>query len=88
MRKKYSIQVLNQLMSDESDSEVNFIPILADDSTPEVNSSDIPDVIPILALRNTTLFPGVVMPITVGREKSINLIKSLPSKKKIIGVTR
>jgi len=86
MRKKYSIQVLNQLMSDESDSEVNFIPILADDSTPELNSSDIPDVIPILALRNTTLFPGVVMPITVGREKSINLIKSLPSKKKIIGV--
>ncbi len=86
MRKKYSIQVLDQLMSDESDSEVNYIPILADENTPEVKSSDIPDVIPIMALRNTTLFPGVVMPITVGREKSINLIKSLPAKNKIIGV--
>lgn len=86
MSKKFEIQFLNQFISDTNDSEVNFIPILAEEGTPEVSSSDIPDVIPILALRNTVLFPGVVMPITVGREKSIKLISNLPSKKKIVGV--
>lgn len=86
MKKKFGLSILNQLIDDSSDSEVNFIPILAEGDTPEVKKADIPDVIPIMALRNTVLFPGVLMPITVGREKSLKLIASLPLKKKIIGV--
>jgi ATP-dependent Lon protease len=74
------------LIDDSSDSNVNFIPILADEGTPELKETDIPDVLPIMALRDTVLFPGIVMPITVGREKSLKLIKSLPPRKKIIGV--
>ncbi|MEW5845813.1 MAG: endopeptidase La [Bacteroidota bacterium] len=86
MKKKFGLSILNQQMDDTNDSEVNFIPILAEGEVPEVKKADIPDVLPIMALRNTVLFPGVLMPITVGREKSLNLIASLPPKKKIIGV--
>ncbi|MCB9001900.1 MAG: endopeptidase La [Bacteroidales bacterium] len=86
MKKIRGRDLFDQLINDSNDSEVNFIPILAEEATPEVKSSDIPDVIPIMALRNTVLFPGVVMPITVGREKSLKLIRSLPQKKRIIGV--
>lgn len=86
MKKKYGLDLINQLINDSNDSEVNFIPILAEEAAPEVKNSDIPDVIPIMALRNTVLFPGVVMPITVGREKSMKLIANLPPKKRIIGV--
>lgn len=74
------------LIGDSSDSNVNFIPILADEGTPELKEADIPDVLPIMPLRDTVLFPGIVMPITVGREKSLKLIKSLPPRKKMIGV--
>ncbi|HNY09817.1 MAG TPA: LON peptidase substrate-binding domain-containing protein, partial [Tenuifilaceae bacterium] len=74
------------LIDDSNESNVNFIPILADDGTPELKDADIPDVLPIMALRDTVLFPGIVMPITVGREKSLKLIKSLPPRKRMIGV--
>ena len=86
MNKKYGFSILNQRMDDTNDSEVNFIPILAEGDMPEVKKADIPEVLPVMALRNTVLFPGVLMPITVGREKSLNLLASLSSKKKIIGV--
>jgi ATP-dependent Lon protease len=86
MKKKIGTSFFDQLMNDANDSEVNFIPILAEGEVPEVKKSDIPDALPIMALRNTVLFPGVLMPITVGREKSLNLIASLPPQKKIIGV--
>src|SRR6478736_5012631 len=51
-----------------------------------MNSEKFPDTLPILPLRNTVLFPGVVIPITVGRDKSINLIKDAYKGDKIIGV--
>jgi ATP-dependent Lon protease len=51
-----------------------------------MNAEKIPDVLPILSLRNTVLFPGVVIPITVGRDKSIKLIKDAYKGDKIIGV--
>ncbi len=86
MKKKSLLPILNQLIEDSNDSEVNFIPVLAEGDVPEVKTSDIPDIIPVMALRNTVLFPDVVMPITVGREKSLTLISNLPPKKKIIGV--
>ena len=51
-----------------------------------LESESLPDIVPILPLRNTVLFPGVVIPITAGRDKSIRLIKDANSTNKIIGV--
>ncbi len=66
------------------DSE--FIPLLTNEEEKRINAEKIPDEIPILPLRNTVLFPGVVIPITVGRDKSIKLIKDAYSGNKTIGV--
>ncbi len=68
----------------EDDSE--FIPLLSTEDEDQMNSEKVPEVLSILPLRNTVLFPGVVIPITVGRDKSINLIKEAYKGDKIIGV--
>ena len=52
----------------------------------EMNNEDLPEILPILPLRNTVLFPGVVVPITAGRDKSIKLINQTNKEGKIIGV--
>lgn len=69
-----------------SDDEPELIPILSLEDEEQINSEKFPDVLPILPLRNTVLFPGVVIPITVGRDKSISLIKEAYKGDKIIGV--
>jgi ATP-dependent Lon protease len=73
-------------ISDILDSETEFIPLLSSEDEEAMNSEDIPEILPILPLRNTVLFPGVVIPITVGRDKSIRLIKEYYKKDRIIGV--
>lgn len=67
--------------------DAEFIPLSANEDEDSIPNSDIPEEIPVLPLRNTVLFPGVVIPITVGREKSIKLIKEAYKTNKIIGVT-
>jgi ATP-dependent Lon protease len=74
------------ILSDVIDSETEFIPLLSSEDEEAMNSEDIPEVLPILPLRNTVLFPGVVIPITVGRDKSIKLIKDYYKGDKIVGV--
>lgn len=69
-----------------SDDEPDLIPLLSSEDEETMNSEKIPDVLSILPLRNTVLFPGVVIPITVGRDKSIRLIKEAYKADKIIGV--
>lgn len=68
------------------DDETEFIPLLSADDEEQMNSEKTPDELPILPLRNTVLFPGVVIPITVGRDKSIKLIKDAYQGNKILGV--
>ncbi len=68
-----------------SNEETDFIPLIADEDEVALDKSNVPDLLPILPLRNTVLFPGVVIPITVGREKSIALIREIYKKSKIIG---
>jgi ATP-dependent Lon protease len=63
-----------------------FIPLLTHEEEKKLNAEKVPDEIPILPLRNTVLFPGVVIPITVSREKSIRLIKEAYQGDKTIGV--
>jgi ATP-dependent Lon protease len=73
-------------LSDMIDTETEFIPLLSSEDEEVMNSEEIPDILPILPLRNTVLFPGVVIPITVGRDKSIKLIKDYYKGDKIVGV--
>ena len=65
------------LLPDIMDGEGEIIPIITDGDDRELEEIDIPEVIPILSLRNTVLFPGVVLPISIARPKSIQLIKDV-----------
>ncbi len=68
------------------DEETEFIPLMSQEDEDKINKESTPDVLPILPLRNTVLFPGVVIPITVGRDKSIKLIKDVYKGTKSLGV--
>ncbi|HPS27211.1 MAG TPA: endopeptidase La [Bacteroidales bacterium] len=68
------------------DNDTEFIPLFTNEEEEQMNSEELPETLPILPLRNTVLFPGVVIPITVGRDKSIRLIKEAYKAKKNIGV--
>ena len=77
----------NPLMfSDIIDSETEFIPLLSSEDEEAMNTEEVPEILPILPLRNTVLFPGVVIPITVGRDKSIKLIREFYKGSRTIGV--
>ncbi len=71
-----------------SEEEFEFMPILPlNENFPEDTSNDkVPDIVPILPLRNTVLFPGVILPITVGRDKSIKAVEHANMSDKLIGV--
>jgi len=73
-------------LTDIVDTETEFFPLLSTEDEEMMNAEDVPDELPILPLRNTVLFPGVVIPITVGRDKSIKLIKEAYQGNKTIGV--
>jgi ATP-dependent Lon protease len=73
-------------LSNLIDDDAEFIPLLTSEDEEQMNSEDIPESLAILPLRNTVLFPGVVIPITVGRDKSIKLIKDAYKNKRTIGV--
>ena len=66
--------------------DTEFFPLMSQEDEEEMNNEETPDILAILPLRNTVLFPGVVIPITVGRDKSIKLIKDAYSGDRIIGV--
>ncbi|MCK9613775.1 MAG: endopeptidase La [Bacteroidales bacterium] len=68
------------------DNETEFIPLFTPEDEEQMNSEALPKTLPLLPLRNTVLYPGVVIPITVGRDKSIRLIKEAYRSKKAIGV--
>ncbi|MEZ7901510.1 MAG: ATP-dependent Lon protease [Urechidicola sp.] len=70
----------------QSSDEGEFIPLITSEDENEMNKEEFPDEMPILSLRNNVLFPGVVIPITVGRDKSIKLIKDAYAGNKILGV--
>ncbi|NLM93182.1 MAG: endopeptidase La [Bacteroidales bacterium] len=76
----------SMLLSDIMDAESEFIPLLSAEEEEQMAAEQIPDVLPILPLKNTVLFPGVVIPITVGRDKSIRLVREVYKKNRVIGV--
>lgn len=85
MSNKSDISLQNILITSATEDNNEFIPFIANDSEMQIDSSEIPNPLPILALRNAVLFPGVVIPISVGREKSLKLVREQYSKDKIIG---
>lgn len=76
---------LTNLLFDSIEGKAEIIPIMTDEDMPVDKNLAVPDVLPILPLKNAILFPGVVLPITVGREQSIRLIREYNKKSKIIG---
>lgn len=80
------IITIDNLSLQEFDSEAELIPLLTPEDEEEMNNEELPEALPILPLRNTVLFPGVVIPITAGRDKSIKLINDANAGNKIIGV--
>ena len=83
---KHKILTIDNMSLQEFDSEAELIPLLTPEDEEEMINEELPDSLPILPLRNMVLFPGVVIPITAGRDKSIKLIDDANASGKIIGV--
>ena len=77
---------LDNLSLQDIESDGELIPLLTTEDEEALEKEDLPDTVPILPLKNTVLFPGVVIPITVSRDKSIQLIKDANKGDKVIGV--
>ena len=76
--------IMNDIFS-AGGAEVSIIPVMQGEGMMTIDDAQLPDSLPILALRNAVLFPGTVYPITIGREKSIRLIEDAESNNAFIG---
>lgn len=83
---KQKILNIDSLSLQELDSDAELIPLMTPEDEEEMNNEILPETLAILPLRNMVLFPGVVIPITAGRDKSIKLINDANADSKIIGV--
>lgn len=84
MSELFDLQFLD--LTSGLEGEAEFIPLISAEEEESINKQSYPEELPILPLRNNVLFPGVVIPITVGRDKSIRLIQEANKGNKIIGV--
>ncbi len=92
-QKKHYIEMENSknrnrnsfIFSSMDEDRNDFYPIIADGDDDELFSAQVPETLPILPLRNAVLFPGVVMPISVGRSKSLSLVREAYSGSKLLG---
>src|SRR5690606_31431959 len=84
--KQEKIVSLDSLSLQDLDSNAEFIPLLSPEDELEMNKVEVPEELCILPLRNMVLFPGVVIPITAGRNKSIRLIEHAKNNQLMIGV--
>ncbi|WP_400080038.1 endopeptidase La [Winogradskyella sp. R77965] len=77
---------LDSLSFQDFDENSELIPLMTPEDEEQINNESLPESLPILPLRNTVLFPGVVIPITAGRDASIKLINDANKGGKVIGV--
>ena len=84
--KKSKFTTLDSLSLQEFDENSELIPLMTPEDEEAINNEELPETLPILSLRNTVLFPGVVIPITAGRDASIKLINDANKGGKVIGV--
>ena len=73
------------LGNNPGDDDSDYITLISEEDEDVLRRTEIPETLPVLPLRNTVLFPGVIIPITVGREKSIKLVREAYNGNKIIG---
>ena len=66
-------------------SDFNLVPVMSIEGNAKLDSVEVPNTLPILTLRDAVLFPGTILPVTIGREKSLKLIKAMEQSTKIIG---
>ena len=83
---KKNIRFSSLSNSDLINEDAEFLPLMSDEDEAKISKEGAPDFLPILPLRNTVLFPGVIIPITIGRDKSVKLIKEADKGNKMIGV--
>ena len=84
MSEKNMKQRIEDLFSAAAGGEVNILPVVNIDTVQKLNDSELPDTLPVLALRNAVLFPSTVTPISIGREKSMKLVRDVYSSSKIL----
>ncbi len=84
MEKKFPDNWGKDLFHDLIDEGSGIIPILSDGDDQELEDVSVPDSVPLLPLRNTVLFPGVVIPISIGREKSVQLVRDAYKGNKLV----
>ena len=83
---KAKVTSIDSLSLQELRDEAELIPLMTREDEDAMDKAELPEILPILPLRNTVLFPGVVVPITAGRDKSIKLINETNNGNKTIGV--
>jgi len=83
---KSNFTSFDNLTLQDIEAEAELIPLLTTEDEKALRNEELPKEVPVLPLRNTVLFPGVVIPITAGRDKSIQLIKDANKSDKVIGV--
>ena len=83
---KTKILNLDMMSLQSIDEDSDLIPLMTSDDEEAISKESLPETLPILPLKNTVMFPGVVIPITASRDKSIKLIKDSNTKDKLIGV--
>ena len=72
-------------LSNVFDEETEMFPLMSNEDEEQINNEATPTVLPILPLRNTVLFPGVIIPITIGRDRSIKLVNETYKNDKVLG---
>ncbi|MEX2435540.1 MAG: endopeptidase La [Balneolaceae bacterium] len=83
---RFKIETAFEDQNEGFDDFEQAIPLMSEEEERKLTESEIPDNLPILPLKNTVLFPGVVVPITVGRDRSLALVKKAYESDKTIGV--
>lgn len=83
---KSKFTTLDKLSFQTMHEDADYIPLMSSEDEEAMHDEELPEILPILPLRNTVLFPGVVIPITAGRDKSIKLINETNKGNKVIGV--
>ena len=83
---KSKILNLDMMSLQNIDEDSDLIPLMTSDDEEAISKESLPNTLPILPLKNTVMFPGVVIPITASRDKSIKLIKDSNVNTKLIGV--
>ena len=79
------IDELNNMLPDILDRKHQMIPIVTNTDDESMEDVNVPEILPILTLRSSVLFPGAITPITVGREKSIALVRAVNSEGGLLG---